>query len=493
MKQITLATLALSTLISFTGCSPQLTNSPLLTPSSQPEVSTWFKAINPSELKSILVLSALNQPVPHAQILVGTELNQPFAQNLLETDEFGIAIVPAEWQSATAITIQAEGFVRQTLLNQLPGDLIIKLKFKPLTSKPLLKGQVTQLPVVNGDKQTDFSLVLPTVARKDLLSFSLDSVISAENDKITLVGQEVEIPSNVSLPTQKESYILPLTLSKPEYRLYAQQLGPQTFYALSGQFPFKPVVKEFMDGKKFYEVINQFNFTTGSMRDLNIVTGLNSLNIPSQDLKFSQKLTVKGSAAAEDEVVLSLAVNELNGQFVPTDVKQFNPSQEGQLKTLNQASAYVVQLLKKKADFAAKNAAFDRSTISILAYQPQAQAQFIPLLNQPTISLTARQQIRIDWPLPTALNKINALAQSLMITSADGAPEWEVLGLGWEPVLTLPVFPNANSADGTQNLMLKNIQLNLIGSLTHQSATLGDDLVKAATHVSQVQMQAQLP
>jgi hypothetical protein len=98
--------------------------------------------------------------------------------------------------------------------------------------------------------------VIPVLSRTDVFNFDINTVISNEVDTITLLGQSVDIPANVSLPEQRETYIFPITLKKPEYRLNFSSIGAKKVMALRGQFQLKPVVDELRSTKDFIGIIN---------------------------------------------------------------------------------------------------------------------------------------------------------------------------------------------------------------------------------------------
>ena len=51
----------------------------------------------------------------------------------------------------------------------------------------------------------------------DLIS---DAADLSSLDEIRVAGQKLGVPSNISLPKQKESYIITITIDKPIYRMY---------------------------------------------------------------------------------------------------------------------------------------------------------------------------------------------------------------------------------------------------------------------------------
>ena len=467
------------------------------------KISRRFELITPQSTPTIQVFNQANQAVANAQVLIGTAVGNPFKDNLKITDANGFVSLE-EWTEATHITVQAQGYIRQTLLNQRPGTMQIKLSTAYMKTRPVIKGQVTGLPVKDGDKMMDFSLVIPTISKADLMSFSLDSIVSPFDDTIDIIfGKKADLPSNVSLPTQKEKYnfLISLTLSKPEHRVYATNYGQKTFYAFSGKFPFKEVMEQLNSNKQFYEVMNSFIFTNGSIREINVTAPTSNLNIPSGEIKFEGPVAnVKSSTIAADEVVMLFTVNDLSGgRFVPSDLKRLEANQTAALKTIAGKQVQIVSLLKKAADFdSATRDSADRSSSSMVPYKAGMQSSLLPLLpSGPTVTMDAGGAYKII--VPKASNRtfeaeaLNELAISVVISNknmiTDGQKQveilerkWEVLGTGWPGEINLPLWPLEDSEDATA--VKRKFEVNLIGSETQKQTDLGDDLVKAATHVT---------
>ncbi len=489
------------TLILTTGCSPQLETTEPSRYSQQPLNNTQqflmsrrFEKLTPQSASQIQVFNQFNIPLQNAKIMIGTGADKPFTNNMYTTDHAGLVQIGSEWSMATHITVEAKGYIRQTLLNQEPG--LIQIKLNPYFQNPrnLINGQVTQLPVKNSDKNIDFALVLPTLTRSSLLNFNLEQVISPSIDEISIVGQKIQLPSNVSLPTQKENYFLPITLSKPNHRVYSNSSGQQTYFALAGRFPFKPVVDQMNSGKQFYEVVNMFNFTSGGLREINISQSKSELNIPGHEMAFDKVVKVKGAVASADEVVLTVAVNEVNNQFIPTDVKRIDGNAPGQLNTLSQKPVHIVSLLKKQVDFNSQLTSADRSTASLNEHTPDSQSVLLPLISAPKIiAQSSNYNVLIeDIPVQIAeVHQITPLATSIVISTLEKKKEnnldviladrlWEIIGTGWNRETILPEWP----LDFNQTQPLK-FEVNLIGSQKINTLIpIGDELIKSATHIT---------
>lgn len=421
-----------------------------------------------------------------AKILIGTSEGAPFKGNFFETDANGTVRIPSDWKTAEHVTVEAAGYIRQTLLSQSPGGLTIKLNPAYLATRAEVKGQISGLPVVNGDKFIDFALVMPGMSRSDLLNFDLNTVISPYSDKLTAVGQTNPIPSNVSLPTQKESYIIGIELSKPIYRWVTPTLGPKRLFAARGRFPFKEVVKELQAGKPFYELINYFSIQGGAIRDLTLVNPLTQFDFPGNELEFKPSLKVQAPAANNDEILVMLAASDLANTLIPTDIKKPAQGSAVTLTSLDGKPAYVVTVVKRQAEFMAPVPGADRLSAALSAYSENMKPVLLPLVENPSIRTTTGLEITMpNAPVKAGINPLAISATISDLVEVQNGDDkitnvnrrWEVIGLGWSKTLQLPNWP---LSDMTSK---KRVEVNFIGSTTNTSTTIGE-LTQAATHVS---------
>lgn len=472
----------LSTLIF--SCNENKKNSVNTEPSNLVRVH-WSIAAGP--LSQIRIVNQFGNAIPQAQILIGDEIDSPFTGNLVTTDASGNAIISEEWTVASPVTVEAAGYVRLTLLNQVPGDMTIRLSPVHLALKPEIRGQVTQLPVINGDKLIDFGLVVPALTRGELLNFDIDQVLSPYSDILTVASQDLAVPTNISLPTQKESYIFGFTISKPDYRMQAANLGPKRFFAARGNFVFKDVVGEIKNGKPFYELINYFSIQGGSLRDVTLTSAVTNLDIPADELEFKNSFTVTTPGANPDEIMIVMAASQLADTMIPTDIKKTTGSQSITLASLRGKPAFVVSVIKRQTEFMSKAQGADRMSASLLPALNASPDKLLPLINNPTI--TNKNGYVITLPTAPTTTGVYPLAVSAIISQltevqngADKAtvalPRWEVLGVGWDKQIQLPKWSLTESSGKMR------VGVNFLGSNKRITPVLDDRLIEAATHVS---------
>jgi hypothetical protein len=282
---------------------------------------------------SIRVMNEDNQPVAGATVLLGFEQGNPFPNNVVKTGGDGLTGVPTDWKAALPVTVQAPGYVTTTIPVLLPGEHTITISKADPTGNFEVSGVTQNFGRLVQDGKVDFAMVLPAMRRDGILSFDIGSVMSPENDTINIMGKSIDIPSNITLPNQTETYILPITLDKPAYRSYLREKGSYQLYAMHGQFPLKKVVDDIRAGKSLFEVINHFTFLEAGQKTVNVNGNVGNITMDVNQTPFNGSLAVKAPNFATGKVMIAMAMAEKNGLFVPTDLKRFTAGQSMNLKT----------------------------------------------------------------------------------------------------------------------------------------------------------------
>lgn len=417
------------------------------------------------------------QPISGAQILIGNAINAATQDNFFQADNRGQFAIPVFWTTPQNLTIDAKGFVRVTFMNEKPAarTLVLK-KIKPAPTYEV-KGSTSGHPIADRDGYVDFSLVMGAMSRHDLLNLDINKIISPVDDDITIVGKKISIPSNVSLPRQTENYIIGVTLEKPTYRLYFSEVGPQRIYAARGRFPFKTVVDQLRNNVPFYELVNYFSITGGSVKDISVSGGSTPLDIPVNDLNFTEKLNVQAPEFASDNVMLSASVANMGGNLIPTDVKRFNSRDKLALSVLTGHPALIAHVLKKKSELVSTSVNVDRLSGVLVPFNNNNEVQFLSMIDNPTNT----SEYGYHFQIPQKPNAVHSIATYAMISDKDAnqvVHRWEVYSPTWSSDLELPHWP-LNDKFGTQR-----IEVSFVGSLNSGAVEMGPQIIEAATHVT---------
>lgn len=335
--------------------------------------------------------------------------------------------------------------------------------------------------VQNGDGQVDFGLVMAALSRMDILSFNLNKVISAQVDKFDVLGFKMELPSNIAVPKQRESYTLPVNLEKPQYRLFFPRNDTYRVFAAQGRFPLKKVVDGFRAGKKVYELVNEFSITGGVVRDV-AMNGNTITDFPVNELAFTTKKTFKATGVANTEVLIALALADMNGYMIPTDFKRLTGSQAVPLSTYAGAPNLAAAVLKNAEEF--EGPGIDRISVVMVPFNGTVAPQMLPLIPSPRLSATGLEMTR-----PRALDGVAELATMAMLSDIQEMPSgsgtlpflvnmWEVYSPEWVSGMNLPQWPGS-PVQGKK----KKWEVTFLGSKQLKvPAELGQAVIDASTH-----------
>ncbi|MGZ3773117.1 MAG: carboxypeptidase-like regulatory domain-containing protein [Pseudobdellovibrionaceae bacterium] len=433
----------------------------------------------------ITVKSADDQPLAGAQILIGDALNDPFSGNFLTTDPSGQVQIPAAWNASQTVTVQAPGYIRMTYIAQEPGPITFKLRPLPEKISYEVRGTVTGLPIEDKDGYVDFGLIMPAFTKLDMLAFNINNVISPQNDHISVMSQNVSIPANISLPEQQEKYsFFTITLDKPTYRIYYGRPGVNRVFAARGRFPFKSTVDGLRGGSQFYEMINSFKLSGGSIRDIDVKTGSNPLDLPARELNFTDSRSIVPPQLAADETFLALGVANQSGYMIPTDVKKVSSNQKPAItiNMLPNSDQLFLGVLKKTADLKSSS---DRMSVTLVPCTPGLNPAMLPLVQDPTLTndgLVMPKVNSIDGVHPIATYSVLSVDEEVQQGPAKvnlHNPKWEIFTQSWVDHIKLPQWPNDAPFTGK-----KRWEVNFIGSQTASQSLMGPAMIDSATHVT---------
>lgn len=453
---------------------------------STPAGNLWG-IFSPKAVTGIQIVGEDLQPLAGAKILIGTEQDAPFAGNYIVADDQGHIDLPAGWTDATAVTIEAPGHVRATYFAQLPGDRTYRLRKRSNTNTTQfeVKGVTTGHQIVDRDGIIDFSLVIPALTRNDFMGFNVDSVISPQSDIISILGQEAEVPSNITFPKQKESYFLPVTIEKPVYRTYFAEGGAQKLFAARGRFPFKQVVDKLRNKAPMYELVNDFTIAGGGIKDLNLTKSTTQQDLSVNDLDFKSKVSVAAPAVSGDETLMVIGVAHANEFMYPTDVKIVKSGQKQNIATLD-GKGSILSVLKKTKDMESNDPGADRMSAVLVPAANGVAPQFLPIMADPTLAANGDMLL----PKMNSITGVNAVATyavvSQVLQTMQGnvkvqvsSSYWEMYAPSWTESLNLPKWPEGNHLPGK-----KHWEVNFLGSLNVSQVDLGPAMINNATHVT---------
>lgn len=448
MYKMHIPALCLMAIFLQTSCHKTPSSSPTSTPHEQ-EKSEINSNVN-VETKSTPVITVTNlkgEPIEQAKVLFGNKVDQPFANNLLETNKSGQIAAPSAWTTALSVTVNYPGFMRVTYYQVTPQNLTFKLRPLVKVSQIQLSGKTTNFGTIKPDNKADFGLVIQSITRGDLFSFNIDKLISPESDVLKVAGiVETAIPSNITFPRQQESYMFPITLEKEKYRLYFSEPGLHRSYALHGQVPFKETIDKFRNKVPFTTIINSFQFISGSLKEFQL-DGPLELDLPVNEMTFTSKESLQPPEVPSHLFMLSISLFEKNGQLYPTDMHKVDDLKPFQLKSIDTTQKHFLSVLANNPDRPKTDARQEASSIEFVPQTPNHRPHFLNLIPTPTSPNTAGWSAQTPEVIDgvTPLTTFSVLSK---VTTEEGKRkkiqrQWEVYAENWTPDLTLPEWPES--------------------------------------------------
>lgn len=284
--------------------------------------------------QDIQIVNNDGQPIAGASVMIGASIDNPFKDNVVTTDLNGFLPELPQWRSSLSITIDAPNYVRTTFYDITPDANILKVQKADGQTMMEVRGVTKEFGRLRRDGKVDISMIFPGMAREDLLSFDISSVLSPEFDRLKILTKTIDIPSNTSIPKQKESYILPITLNKPVYRVYFRQPGDYRLTATHARFPLKKVVDKIRAGKSFFDILEFVDFVGAGQLDVNVSGNLKDKDIAVNQMKFRKSFQISAPNYDNSKYsMLSVSLVNQAGLLFPTDVKKIAPNGKAKLKT----------------------------------------------------------------------------------------------------------------------------------------------------------------
>jgi hypothetical protein len=398
-------------------------------------------------------------PIAGATIMIGTAQNTPFTGNILTTDSNGEVAIPAAWNDAEPVTIDATGYVRATYFAQTPQPMSYTLRATPADLEQELKGNTTGFGQLLDDGNADVGVVFPAIPRSQASLGQVTSLISPQADTISAYGETIQIPSNITFPDQTQTYILPIEINKPAYRVYLPQNGNYQMVAVHARFPFGSSIDAIRSGKNFLDLINTLDFKEAAIQNVTVASPLQSTDLSVHSFTFAPSIPFAAPQFASTYTLLAISLPEINGQYYAADVKNVASQ-----KTLNLngpstgvGKGLVVAVLRKSSNKATSGAQAEELSSVTMAASVYQSFGFLGLISPPTVtqaSITAAATPAaisgVDPVMTYALlSKIEVVPATLHgITLERKIPQWEMFASNWNVQLKIPQWPGWTQPSG---------------------------------------------
>jgi hypothetical protein len=428
---------------------------------------------SPTELRErnqVAVTDDYGTPVPNAEVHIGLLK--------LTTDESGLLNVPAAWTQEQPVTILKTGFVKTSYLKQKPQGQSFEIHHAKSVVRNEVKGSITGFGALPADGFIDFGLSMTSLNPITALNFDITQIISQENDTVSVMGQELNIPTNVFVPKQKENYsFLPVTIEKAFYRLFYDFQGVFKVQTNRGKFDFKKVADKLKAGKSFFEVVNDFEFLSMGTASVNV----NQQNV-AFDMDANQKRLVSkvpfNLALPQAGMLFGVTLLEENGRLYPADIK-LREGQSQMLALPDSVTRGMVLLVNADKVQESKQIAGLSSSMSTALVDSEKISEGFLLDRIPAPEITSAG-IKLAKPNLKGNLKGFATYAALSTVKTDKDIErtdvtWEIYSPGWVDTIELPDVTDSRSSQRWQIAFYgmdasKNKQFNgpkSLGQATH--------------------------
>jgi hypothetical protein len=466
---------AVSLALGFTGCSDKDDKK------DPKKISENLDLMGLRASKSVLTVTDLDGVIiPGAKVLIGEAVSQS-GSNFLTAGANGKFTAPTSWTKPTVVTISAPGYVRASYFAQLPKGQSFPLRKIAISGSFELKGLGTGFQIIDKDDKLDFAIMMPALNRDALFTFDLAALVSTQMDEFSVLGQKVSVPSNVVIPTQKESYgIFSPKFSKPTYRIYFPDLGDKKILTIAGQFPFKETVKEMQKQTPFAELVNLFTLKGGSIKSVTLDNSSKSIDLPVNEMVFNQSQELVAPAIPADDFLMAMPVSSYQGTLFPTDIKNLS---SGQKVNLTIAAGALPEILLAQKKTAEQNTLGGGSlSAALMLFAPGITPELLPMIESPTV--ISDSEIKIKLPANNGkIEEVGTYSVLSLVLGTPAAPEeirkWEVFAPTWISGFRLPQWPGDAPLVGK-----KRWTVSLRGTVTNKVIDLNPRLLKNVTHAT---------
>jgi len=458
------------------------------------EVTSDGARLSNSETRALITVTDVNgKAIAGAQILIGMGLNNPFEGNFLTTGENGQVAVPAKWDGPMPVTIEAKGYVRTTFYDRLPTETDFQLRRAPRNMRYEIRGNTTNYSGLSDGKHVNVGIVLPTFKRMDLANIDLMSLVSPETDTITVLGKTIHLPSNLSVPTQRANYILPVTLSKPQFRIIFDEPTERKLAVVHVRGVLQELVDDLQGGFSITKAANKVRFVGGAVKTHAGGQKPAFLSMAVNETTFTPSIRVKAPRFSQSQNMMAVAVPDWGGIYAISDIKAVK---SGGTVTLvapqnGLAKGLVVSLLRMNRAEESMNGVENSFFSAAITPANQSQAiEFLELIPAPEM----RANTLILRP-PRSVAGIEKLMTRAVLSSVEippnnkyklerKTPQWELYAKDWTSSLTLPEWPNGTAMKPGKMRWEAEFAGVPTAEMPGLSGSIGVNMLEKVTHVT---------
>jgi hypothetical protein len=400
-----------------------------------------FDLFGEENLAALTVVGPKGEPLAGAKVMIGDATS---GRQFITTDADGKFQAPTDWKSPEVVSILANGYTRASYYSQTPNGQIFQLHLADKAATIEAKGVANGFDpyMVEKDGNVDIALVIPQLKREEIYFFNESVVLSSENDYIEVFGQKIPVPSNISIPKQKEKYgFVTFTVDKPIYRSRFSYPGDYQMMALR----VRTTVGALKDRLPPMELLNQVLVNGGSERNVKVTDKGAMQDFAVGELQFNAKMSVTAPTdVPSGMIMLTMPLIRSGTTLYPSDVKTLKARESRQLSVPSTGANDLLNVIT--ASDRTKNLA---ASANLLDLSNTSQTmQFLGILNKPSGDMT---KVTIARPtLPTGVEPggmyvtISTVATQKVddVNVETTTRLWELYLQDWNEQIILPTLPS---------------------------------------------------
>ena len=408
----------------------------------------------------ILILDEKNRPLSAAQLLIGTDLNQPFQNNLVQADAQGLILLPVGWVNPQPITVIDNRCVRTTFMQQNPGAKILRVRLAAPARWVEVKGQTSGIQTA-ADGKVDFALILPTLSKGDLFNFNLSQFLNPLHDSIHLpVAGDVDLPANIALPLQSENYFLfNIQINKPLFRNHFRNLQSLKLEALHGQLKVSEAIGALRGLHDPVKLVNLMQFQSAGTQDVQVTSDMGPVTIAAGQKNLGAAFKVQTPDVPSQQTMIALSLDASTPQLSVNDFKATRAkTQLSLMASANSHKTLVAYISVPSIAFQVHTQDFHLQSYSGALSDPGtgSPVTLLPTLPLPTLQSWTQVQMRIpNLPpgLPPARMTQASLSQIQTVETSGSQLTiaqrvWDVFAPDWSSEVSLPTVPGDKQMAG---------------------------------------------
>ncbi len=400
------------------------------------------------ERNEAAVLDTDGMPIFEATVHIGNQV--------VTTNSSGVFRIPSNWKSPQPVTIEKAGYVKTTYLEQMPQGQVYTIKTRTPAERIEVKGSISGFGNLPRDGYIDFGLAVATLEPKSALNFNISQIISDESDTVSVLGQKLDIPTNVFVPKQRESYgFISVTIEKAFYRLFYDFPGTYTAQATLGRFEFKKVADKLKGGQSFFEVVNDFELNSVGTASFVISKPNEALNIQANTTKLIPAVDFI-TPMPKSGLLFGLTMIEKGTMLQPSDIKVRENKKQMLLLPENIKTSKILLVNADKITNKDSSELSESITTTLVDSTNLPSAVLLDRVQAPKL---ANNALQLDVPKATpnvrafatyvALSNVSKHRQNnVLVQSSD--TEWEIYSAGWIDSIDLPEITNVHPSQRWQ-------------------------------------------